>query len=77
MEEVPKLRTPRDVGQKCSCPPGKSRLLVPLFQNILDHHASTGQCDQSLARRDIYLAGRIVSNEVCRNLRLYTVSQKN
>ncbi|XP_053543847.1 collagen alpha-1(XXIII) chain [Ictalurus punctatus] len=22
MEEVPKLRTPREVGQECSCPPG-------------------------------------------------------
>ncbi|MCJ8740647.1 hypothetical protein PDJAM_G00061350 [Pangasius djambal] len=51
MEEAPKLRTRREVGQECSCPPGKSLLLVPLFRNILDHHAPTGQSDLSQARR--------------------------
>ncbi|KAF4077278.1 hypothetical protein AMELA_G00206190 [Ameiurus melas] len=49
MEEAPKLRTPREVGQECSCPPGKSLVLVTLFRNILDQHAPTGQNDLSLA----------------------------
>ncbi len=37
---MPKLRTTRDVGQECSCPPGLSLLFVSLF-NLPQHTNKT------------------------------------
>lgn len=77
MEQVPKLRTRRDVGQECSCPPGKSLLLVALLRNIAPTGVISLWLEVFTKNPDIYLAKRTIRIELLNNLGLYTVSQAN